>query len=757
MKKDTKAASSASAILSGGARKPGDIDLRTVLTGCAILFCLCIAAHGYSLWNGFCHVDYFAIQPFFGIEAKKWNEFWMQLFTQGFLHPLESPLTTLSLALDFQSGKWSAAAYHVTNIFLHVSCVIIAYLFGMRLTSLFEAGGNLAVGKNIWHIPLVAAALLAVHPITSDSVAHITGRASLITFFWYFVGLHAFLTGFMARSVTRGLLGYLAAYLCIVLDAFASYQAVSLPVAMIVVGLLLKPAQNYAWKDWLYERAWEFGALAFAACAIPFIILLGGTLPVGAGLGFQILPATSYYATQFKALFVYYLRTFFAPVGFTIAPTFAIATGFADVMAIAGMVCLALAVAAMALFKNRPFVVFGLFLFVVGIVPQGFLVQAEYASTERFYLSCFGLALVLASFVVLTSNAGSLSGAKVEFGKPAIVAFALVLITLIGLANWRDRAYATNSALVRSALRLDPANSSLRALLAFLLGTDGGANIERGFTEANRALEANDKLPLAYIGRGAYMRTRKAYDQTLETYKTALKLAEEQKLSKEVILTAKSGLAQAISDTDVISDPLYLQELARSAMVMYPSKARLHLALGKALMAENKPESAELACRQFDKGRHFDSLDVDFAIPYIVAALNTGYPFRFEVAYGAARTANKIVAAPELKVLWARAALETGRIRKGLALMQTYYTEVPNPSPDAFRVTGGLAQQLGDMESAKRYYARARKDDPTVDKRIRLYLTVPPKKSKDDDNVGPEKLPSDAIKVLTPTVKKADR
>jgi tetratricopeptide (TPR) repeat protein len=734
MKKNAAGAFDPKANLVQDARNPG-LDIRTTVICCAVLFTLCLAAHGYSLWNGFCHGDYFALQPFAGVETKKWNEFWMQLFTQGFLHPFESPLTTLSLAIDFQSVRWSAPAYHAINLFLHVFSVIAAYLFIVRLTRYLEVGRNLVSTKNIWYVSFVAAALLAVHPLGSDSVAHIVGRGAMITFFWYFTGLHSFLTGFMAKSVWRGLFGYLGAYLCIVMAAFSSCQAISLPITMIFVGLLLKPAQGYAWKDWLYERAWEFGALAFAAIALPFLFLLDSTMPVGAGLGFAPLSSVSYFATQFKALFTYYLRTFIAPFGFTIAPTFAIASSFSDPLAIAGILTVVASVAAMFVYRKKPLLVFGLYLFLVGLIPQGLVPQSEYASSERFYFSCFGLSLALASVVCLIPLALTTT-------RRAAVAFALVLVTLIGLSNWRDRAYATNSALVRGALRLDPGNASLRALLAFLLSTDGGINVERGYIEADRALEQNRDLALAYIGRGNFLSWKKSRSETIDAFKKGLKLAEEQKLSKEVVLTAKSGLAQALSDGDCIDDPLYVQELARSALTMYPSKARLHLALGKALLAENKPESAELACRQFDKGRHFDSLDVDFALPYVVAALNTGYPFRFEIAYGAARTASKIVAQPDLKVLFARAALETGRIRKGLALMQEYFIEVPRPSADAYRVTGGLAQQLGDKESASRYYARARKEDPGVDKRVRLYLTVPPKAAKEDDNVGPDKLPS---------------
>ncbi|MBA4078782.1 MAG: hypothetical protein C0508_27385, partial [Cyanobacteria bacterium PR.023] len=488
----------------------------------------------------------------------------------------------------------------------------------------------------------------------------------------------------MAKSVGRGVFGYLAAYLCVAFSVFTSCQAITIPLSMIVLGLLLKPANDgnegcYSWQDWLYERAWEFGALIATTVGLPFLFLFKSTLPVGNGLGLPLLPEQVYFASQFKVLALYYLRIFILPVGLTIAPIFAIASGYGDPGALAGMAVVAITLGLMVKFKSQPMTLFGLYLFLIGLLPQALVVQPEYASAERFYMSCFGLCLVAADLFapplagMLQQGGRKLIGVAV---KPLLLV-SLALLTLVGLSNWRDRAYSSNSALLRGALRLEANDSKLRALLAFLLTIDGGANIDRGNIEALRALKQDEKLPLALMAQASYQSIQKMNSEAANLYAAALKLAEEQRLSSEIILSAKAGLVLAMAEQETITNPSYMRDLAKSALTLYPAKAKLHLALGKAYLAENKPESAELACRQFDRGRIFDRNDVAFTEPYVRAALNTGYPFRFEVAHGAARTGFKITNSPNAALLWARACLETGRIRKGIALINQYFGRSP--------------------------------------------------------------------------------
>jgi len=82
---------------------------------------------------------------------------------------LYRPLTTLSFLFNYSvlgNGE-NAAGYHVFNVVLHLCNVLLVYLLVRRW---FESR---------W-APFFAAALWAVHPVCSDTVANMAGRADLL-------------------------------------------------------------------------------------------------------------------------------------------------------------------------------------------------------------------------------------------------------------------------------------------------------------------------------------------------------------------------------------------------------------------------------------------------------------------------------------------------------------------------------------------------------------------------------------------------
>lgn len=704
----------------------------------AALILLALAAQFYSLWCGFTMADYFAVQPLFAVENKKWGQYFMELFANGFLAPFTSPLSKVSIALDFQSGRWWPAAYHASNLLLHIFAVFFAFLFLSRINDVAATSPEKKSRGLV--VAFLACAIFALHPALSDTVASLGGRAALLSFVFYMVGLNCFAVGLNAPTVLRALAGYLVAYLCVLFGIFASCQIVTLPLAMAFLGLILKPARESwegSWKDWLFSRAWELGLVFIMAVGLPFLLLNKVDWPVGTGLGQSAMTSSAYLATQLKALPLYYLRNYFAPFGFTIDPRYAQAQGFSDSLVWLGAVICALVPVLGFVWRTKPFAVFGLFLFIVGFFPAVLLPQPEYASGYRLYLPAFGLSMVLGQFLAPLVFGSALTFK--ELSRPRLVALALTALSLIGLSAWRDRAYTTNSALLRGALRLDSENYRLRSLLALLLTTDSANLREAADKEAVRALKGNLDLPCAYMARGVWAHQGRDYASSRFCFAEALKLAEAQKLSDEIVLTAKYGLAMAYADANDFSDPKKVEDLARSAMTLYPAKPRLYLALGKALMNEGKPESAEAACREFDKGRRFDRNEPDFAVPNAMAALRTGYPIRFEQAYGAAKTINKIARSSQTELLLGRACLETGRIRRGVVVMRDYFSHTINPTAEAYLVTAALGKQLGDLASEKLYLAKALKLDAQIQKKERLFLSVKPKPKaeelKDEDAV----------------------
>jgi len=89
----------------------------------------------------------------------------------GFYRPLT--FLTLQWNGDFGRGEPSPVPYHVTNWLLHAGASVLAWLLARRVT-----GSDAAA--------LVAGALFAVHPIHTEAVAWVSGRAELL---WGVFGL----------------------------------------------------------------------------------------------------------------------------------------------------------------------------------------------------------------------------------------------------------------------------------------------------------------------------------------------------------------------------------------------------------------------------------------------------------------------------------------------------------------------------------------------------------------------------------------
>ncbi|HMY55013.1 MAG TPA: hypothetical protein PK671_18780, partial [Candidatus Obscuribacter sp.] len=132
--------------------------------------------------------------------------------------------------------------------------------------------------------------------------------------------------------------------------------------------------------------------------------------------------------------------------------------------------------------------------------------------------------------------------------------------------------------------------------------------------------------------------------------------------------------------------------------------------------------------------------DPDFARPVAEAALKTGYRERMEQAYGSAKLVNRLNNNAYTRLLYARAALESGRLHKGFAIMSDYCDNTPKPTAEALLLLSALEKQSNRKALSDWYLAGARALDKDIEKKVRLHLVVPPKPTLDKDNEGPERL-----------------
>lgn len=140
--------------------------------------------------------------------------FFTSLQTQGNYHPL----TLLSLAIDYKLFGLSATGYHTVNIFLHLINVCLVFVL---IQKLFKTE----------FITIVTTVLFAIHPMHVESVAWISERKDVLYAFFYLMGLFYYAT-YLESGKKKFII---CTVLCFVLSLLSKAQAVTFPLALMVV------------------------------------------------------------------------------------------------------------------------------------------------------------------------------------------------------------------------------------------------------------------------------------------------------------------------------------------------------------------------------------------------------------------------------------------------------------------------------------------------------------------------------------------
>ena len=177
------------------------------------------------------------------VQSILTGQYWYINATAG----LYRPVTTLSYLVNYAvlGGGTRSAGYHWVNFALHAVNVALVYALGVIIFR--GAGPALALGA-IW----------SVHPVLTESVTNIVGRADLLATFGVLAGLLCYVRA--AAVGGRRRLAWLAALVTgQTLGLFSKESAAVLPGLMLLYDLV-----------WPERSTWHRRAPAYAALMLPF-------------------------------------------------------------------------------------------------------------------------------------------------------------------------------------------------------------------------------------------------------------------------------------------------------------------------------------------------------------------------------------------------------------------------------------------------------------------------------------------------------
>lgn len=162
-----------------------------------------------------------------------------------------APLHLLSYAVDFSLWGLAPKGFHLTNILLHSANAALAYILVKRLTKDGFAS-------------FIAAALFAVHPLNVENGAWVSERKTLLTAFFSFLSILAYISFREQGKAGR----YILSLLLFVLALLSKPLAVVLPLALAAYDIFLKKEfRALKWPLPFFALAAAFAFMAFRAHA----------------------------------------------------------------------------------------------------------------------------------------------------------------------------------------------------------------------------------------------------------------------------------------------------------------------------------------------------------------------------------------------------------------------------------------------------------------------------------------------------------
>jgi protein O-mannosyl-transferase len=560
----------ASALPPGFGPAQSNHSARPHLWRIALLWALVLAAYSNSFDAGFVYDNESAILDDARVhEASLHNA--RRILTESYwvsqpATDLYRPVTTLSYLFNYAilGNGTNPVGYHWLNLVLHAANVSLVYLLGIM--TLGTPAPSLAL-----------AAIWGLHPLATEAVTNIVGRADLLAALGILLGLLTYISATNEAKWRKG--GWLTVLaLSQTLALFSKENGVVLPALMLSFDLV-----------WSARSLRRPRILSYAVLALPFLAFFGlrSQLHMHLEVPFHKNPlvGAAFWPARMTAVKVIgrFLSLFLWPArlsadySYNSIPVFHWPpAGWEDMLA---PIVLALCVSGIALAirlrrKNQPLCYFVLFFFIALAPTSNFFLLIGSIMSERFmYLPAIGLtgcavALISAAFA-------KAFGAATVRERLCTLLFAGILCLALGARTYaRNLDWHDEATLWKAATDVNPDDALAHLNLGNALLQIPGRRTD-AISEYRRTLEIYPNYAEAHNNLGAILLSSDRASEAVAEYQAAVRLDPD-------YADAHSNLGSALARI-----PGRLSEAAdelETGVRLDPENARRRAALGYVLL-----------------------------------------------------------------------------------------------------------------------------------------------------------------------------
>jgi protein O-mannosyl-transferase len=377
------------------------------------------------------------------------------------------PLTRLTFLIDRGLYGDRPAGYHLLNLLLHCGSGLLVFAIVAaavrRVRSLSRDIPSPDASGGLDAVPFAAALLFVVHPLGTETVTYMSGRATGMAAFFFLLSVYLFVVATAPETNRRKrLLSHAAALLCFVLALLSKETAAALPLVLLLWQAVLGGDQ-FGEEAGRPGRAAAFGrsSRVLAPYWLLLVLLVGvaSLIPRYAALARASLETRSLFEnllTQANAV-AYALTLFVLPSRLNFDHDLPVHGSLFEWPApLAVAILAAITVAAWWIARRAPLVAFGLAWFLACVLPTNSVVpRYDILSERNLYLPSIGL--FMAAAATAAHAVAFLSPVRSRLARPAAAALLMLVAAVFAFETVRrNEIYGSEVAFWSDAARKSP-------------------------------------------------------------------------------------------------------------------------------------------------------------------------------------------------------------------------------------------------------------------------------------------------------------